>query len=251
MKLKGKVAIITGSARGIGKAYAIRLSEEGAKVVLGDILDTTPVQEEIESKGGEAMSLKLDVTDEKATEEMALKTVDRFGRIDILVNNAAMFATIEKKPFWEISSSEWDDVIRVNLKGTFLCCKAVFPQMKKQGSGKIINISSGTFYKGVPFFLHYVTTKGGIIAFTRAMSRELGDYGICVNAIAPGLTISDGVIENPSYTDEYNEMVVRERCIKRIETPEDLTGTVVFLASEDSDMITGQTIVVDGGAVFN
>ena len=251
MKLQGKVAIVTGGARGLGKAYALRLAEEGARVVVVDVLETGLVQKEIEAKGGEALALQMDVTDEKGTEEMAQKTIDRFGRIDILINNAAMFASISKKPFYDISGSEWDQVIGVNLKGTFLCSKAVYPQMEKQGKGKIINVSSGTFYKGIPFFLHYVTTKGGVIAFTRALAREVGDQGICVNAIAPGLTVSDGTAENPSYTDDYYKATVNTRCIKKIETPEDLTGTIVFLASDDSNMITGQTIVVDGGAVFN
>ena len=251
MKLQGKVAIVTGGARGLGKAYAMRMAEEGAKLVIVDILDTRPVQEDIEAKGGEALALQTDVTDEKGTEEMVRKAVEHFGKIDILVNNAAMFASISKKPFYDISGSEWDQVISVNLKGTFLCSKAVYPQMEKQGKGKIINVSSGTFYKGIPFFLHYVTTKGGVIAFTRALAREVGDQGICVNAIAPGLTVSDGTAENPSYTDDYYKATVNTRCIKKIETPEDLTGTIVFLASDDSNMITGQTIVVDGGAVFN
>ncbi len=251
MKLQGKVAIVTGGARGLGKAYAMRMAEEGAKLVIVDILDTRPVQEDIEAKGGEALALQTDVTDEKGTEEMVRKAVEHFGKIDILVNNAAMFASISKKPFYDISGSEWDQVIGVNLKGTFLCSKAVYPQMEKQGKGKIINVSSGTFYKGIPFFLHYVTTKGGVIAFTRALAREVGDQGICVNAIAPGLTVSDGTAENPSYTDDYYKATVNTRCIKKIETPEDLTGTIVFLASDDSNMITGQTIVVDGGAVFN
>jgi len=251
MKLQGKVAIITGGARGLGKAYAMRMAEEGAKLVVADVLDTRPVQKDIEAKGGEVLALQTDVTDEKGTEEMARKAVDRFGGIDILVNNAAMFASIEKKPFYDISASEWDQVISVNLKGTFLCSKAVYPQMKKQGKGKIINVSSGTFYSGIPFFLHYVTTKGGVIAFTRALAREVGDHGICVNAIAPGLTVSDGTEESPSYTEDSYKTTANTRCIKKIEMPEDLTGTIVFLASEDSDMITGQTIVVDGGAVFN
>jgi len=251
MKLQGKVAIVTGGARGLGKAYALRLAEEGAKVVVVDVLETGPVQKEIEAKGGEALALQTDVTDEKGTEEIAQKTVDCFGSIDILINNAAMFASIKKKSFFDISASEWDEVIGVNLKGTFLCSKAVYPQMKKQGKGKIINVSSGTFYNGIPFFLHYVTTKGGVIAFTRALAREVGDYGICVNAIAPGLTISDGTEESSSYSDDYYQANANRRCIKKIEMPEDLTGTIVFLASEDSDMITGQTIVVDGGAVFN
>jgi NAD(P)-dependent dehydrogenase (short-subunit alcohol dehydrogenase family) len=251
MKLQGKVAIVTGGARGLGKAYAIRLAEEGAKVVVVDVLDTGSVQEEIEARGGEALALQTDVTDEKGTEDMAKKAVERFGKIDILINNAALFVGIKKKSFYEISESEWDQVIAVNLKGTFLCSKAVYPQMKKQRKGKIINVSSGTFYNGVPFFLHYVTSKGGVIAFTRALAREAGDHGICVNAIAPGLTVSDGMKEIPSYSDDYYQENANRRCIKKIEMPEDLTGTIVFLASEDSDMITGQTIVVDGGGVFN
>jgi NAD(P)-dependent dehydrogenase (short-subunit alcohol dehydrogenase family) len=251
MKLKGKVAIVTGGARGLGKAYALRLAEEGAKLVVVDVLDTGPVKKDIEAKGGEALALQTDVTDEKGTEEMAKKTVERFGKIDILINNAALFASISRKSFFDISGSEWDDVIGVNLKGPFLCSKAVYPQMKKQGKGKIINVSSGTFFKGIPFFLHYVTTKGGVIAFTRALAREVGEHGICVNTIAPGLTASDGTAENPAYTDDYYKANINTRCIKKMAMPEDLTGTIVFLASEDSDMITGQTIVVDGGAVFN
>ena len=251
MKLQGKVGIVTGGAQGLGKAYALRLAEEGAKLIVVDVLDTGPVKKDIETMGGEALALQTDVTDEKGTEEMARKAVERFGKIDILINNAAMYASISKKSFFDISVSEWDQVIGVNLKGTFLCSKAVFPQMKKQGKGKIINVSSGTFYKGIPFFLHYVTTKGGVIAFTRALAREVGDHGICVNTIAPGLTVSDGTAENPSYTDDYYKATVNTRCIKKIEMPEDLTGTIVFLSSEDSDMITGQTIVVDGGSVFN
>jgi NAD(P)-dependent dehydrogenase (short-subunit alcohol dehydrogenase family) len=251
MKLKGKVAIITGGARGIGKAYSLRLVKEGASVVIADILDGTPLQKEIEKMGGSALALKIDVSDEKSTMDMAQKTIERFGRIDILINNAAVFVNLGKKPFFEISEEEWDRVMAINLKGTFLCCKAVYPQMKKQGKGKIINISSSTFFGGVPYFLHYVASKGGIIALTRALAREVGDDGICVNVVAPGLTLSEAVRGNPMYPEEQLKIVASGRCFKRDELPDDLTGTIIFLASDDSDFITGQTIVVDGGLVFH
>ena len=251
MKLKGKVAIITGGARGLGKAYALRLAEEGAQIVISDILDAIKVKQEIEERGGEALALYTDVSNEESTKEMARKTIERFGRIDILINNAAIFASLGKKPFYEISSEEWDQVLEINLKGTFLCCKAVYPHMKKQGKGKIINVSSSTFFAGVRYFIHYVVSKGGIIALTRALAREVGDDGICVNAIAPGLTISDAVRGNPMYPEGYLKVVASGRCFKRDELPEDLTGSIVFLASDDSDFITGQTVVVDGGSVFH
>jgi len=251
MKLKGKVAIITGGARGIGKAYALRLAEEGAHIVVADIVDGTEVVEEISRKGGEAITVHADVTDEESVNAMARSAVERFGRIDILVNNAGLFTALGKKPFYEISSDEWDRVLAVNLKGIFHCCKAVYPQMKKQGKGKIINVSSGTVYQGVPFFLHYVSSKGGVIALTRCLAREVGNDGICVNTIAPGLTVSEGVVGNPMYPEASLKMVAGGRCFKRDEVPEDLTGTIVYLASDDSDFVTGQSIVVDGGSALN
>ncbi len=251
MKLKDRVAIVTGGARGLGRAYALCLAGEGAKVVVVDVLDGTRVKKEIESTGGEALALQADVSDEESTLEMARRTVDRFGRIDILINNAAIFASIFKKPFYEISSQEWDDVIRVNLKGIFLCCKAIYPQMKKQGKGKIINISSGTFFRGLPHFIHYVTSKGGVIGFTRALAREVGDAGICVNAIAPGYTPSEALIEKPQDSEEFVRAIISNRCFKRDERPEDLTGAILFLSSDESDFITGQTLVGDGGIAFH
>lgn len=251
MRLKDKIAIITGGAQGLGKAYAKRLSEEGAKVVIADILDGKALQQEIEERGGEALALYTDVSDEQSVEEMVTKTTERFGRIDILINNAAVFANIKLKPFFELSAQEWDQLMQVNLKGTFLCCKAVYPQMKKQGSGKIINVSSGTFFKGMPYFIHYVTSKGGIIAFSRALAREVGDNGISVNVIAPGYTLSDTLLETPMLDEKMNTAMLGTRCFKRDELPEDLTGTIVFLASDESDFITGQTIVVDGGSVLH
>ncbi len=251
MRLHDKVVIVTGGARGIGKAYALRVVEEGAKVVIADILETKDVQRIIEEKGGEALGLHTDVAEEESTQEMARRTIERFGRIDILINNAAIFANIVKKPFYKITAKEWDEVIRVNLKGIFLCCKAVYPQMKKQGKGKIINVSSSTFFIGIPNLVHYVTSKGAIVAFTRALARELGNDGICVNAIAPGFTVSEAVQGNPTFPEQSHQVAVNSRCFKRDERPEDLLGTIVFLASDESDFITGQTIVVDGGGVLH
>ena len=156
-----------------------------------------------------------------------------------------------KKPFYELSGQEWDDVIRVNLKGTFLCCKAVYPQMKKQGRGKIINISSGTWFKGATHFIHYVTSKAGVVGLTRALAREIGVDGISVNAVAPGFTLSEAVRERPMDTGEAVRAIAESRCFKRDEQPEDLVGTILFLSSEESDFITGQTIVVDGGSAMH
>ena len=250
MRLKGKVAIITGAARGLGRAYALRLAKEGAKVVVADILDGKETVDAVGAQGGEALYIKTDVTSEESTQEMARKTIERFGRIDILVNNAALFADLVKKPFWEIPAAEWDKVMAVNLKGPFLCSKAVYPQMKKQGKGKIINVASGAFYKGLPHFLHYVVSKGGNVAITRSMAREVGDAGINVNTIAPGYTETEFLKKNPQDPPEVIRMASAMRCIRRPETPEDLTGAVVFLSSDDSDFITGQTIIVDGGSAF-
>ncbi len=251
MRLKGKVAIVTGAAQGLGGAYVIRLFEEGAKVVIADILDAKKVKGAIEERGGEVLTLPTNVSDEESTKEMAQKTIERFGRIDILINNAAISAGIKTKPFYEVSAKEWDEVMKVNLKGAFLCSKAVYPQMKKQRKGKIVNVSSGTFFKGIPLFIHYVTSKGGIVAFTRALARELGDDGICVNAIAPGYTITDVMREKPMFNQEFHRSVINSRCIKREEQPQDVTGTIVFLSSDESDFITGQTIIVDGGSVLH
>jgi NAD(P)-dependent dehydrogenase (short-subunit alcohol dehydrogenase family) len=251
MKLKGRVAIITGGARGIGKAFALRLAEEGARIVIADVLDGAGVTKEIAGKGGEAIAVRTDVSSEESTKAMARTVIEQFGRIDILVNNAGVFANLGRKPFVEISSEEWDHVLGINLKGMFHCCKAVYPQMKKEGKGKIINVCSSTFFEGVPYFIHYVSSKGGIIAFTRALAREVGDDGIRVNAIAPGLTVSEIVRESSMYPEEYLKMSAAGRCFKRLEVPEDLTGTVLFLASDDSDFVTGQTIVVDGGKTFH
>jgi NAD(P)-dependent dehydrogenase (short-subunit alcohol dehydrogenase family) len=247
MRLAGKVAIVTGGARHIGAAYCRTLAREGAAVVIADILDGNAVAEDIRSKGGNALALKIDVSKEGDTNRMAVETVNAFGRIDILINNAAIFINIQRHPFYEISADEWDRVSAVNIKGPFLCAKAVFAQMKEQKYGKIINISSSTAYWGTPNFLHYVASKAALIGMTRSLAREVGDYGICVNAIAPGLVEHEGQNAPQALT----ELQLKARSIKRLQTPEDLLGTLVFLASPDSDFMTGQTIVVDGGSIMH
>jgi len=249
--LDGRVAIVTGAARGIGRACALRLAGEGARLVIADVLDGTGVVQEITAEGGEALYVRTDVASEESVKEMVRAAMERFGRIDILVNNAGVFANLGKKRLTEISTQEWDQVLGTNLKGMFHTCKAVYPEMKKQGKGKIITITSSTFFEGVPHFLHYVSSKGGVIGFTRALAREAGDDNICVNAVAPGLTASEAVKGSAMYPEEYLKTAAAGRSLKRIEVPEDLTGTILFLASDDSDFITGQTIIVDGGKVFH
>ena len=248
MRLQDKVAIVTGSAQGIGRVYARRLASEGARVVVTDVLDGEPAADEIRKQGGDALALRTDVTDEKSVGEMAKTTAERFGQIDILVNNAALFGNIQRSPFDQLSVEEWDRVMAVNVKGLFLCARAVLPYMKSQKSGRIINISSGTVLQGTPMFLHYVTSKGAVVAFTRALAKEVGEFGITVNSIAPGHTLSDAVKRRGPKVDEHTVAV---RSIKRSQVPEDLAGTVVFLSSEDSAFITGQMIVVDGGSSFH
>jgi NAD(P)-dependent dehydrogenase (short-subunit alcohol dehydrogenase family) len=246
VRLAGRVAIVTGGARHIGARYCRSLAEEGAAVVIADIVDGAGVVQQIESAGGKAMALAVDVSREQDVDRMATEAVKAFGRIDILVNNAAIFIAVQRHPFFEISAEEWDRVSAVNIKGPFLCSKAVFAQMKEQRSGKIINISSSTAFWGTPNFLHYVTSKAALIGMTRSLAREVGEFDICVNAIAPGLVEHEGQNAPKALT----ELQLKERSIKRLQTPEDLLGTLIFLASPDSDFMTGQTLVVDGGSVF-
>ena len=246
MRLEGKVAVVTGGARNIGAFYSRHLAAEGARVVVADVLDGSKVVKEIEKAKGQAIALKVDVSKEEDTVRMAEKTVKRFGRIDILVNNAAIFLSINRRPFYDLSAEEWDQLSSVNIKGPFLCAKSVFPQMSKQKSGKIINISSTTALAGTPMFLHYVTSKAALIGMTRAMAREVGKFGICVNAIAPGLVDHEG----QTVPKEFTEFQLKARSFKRLQTPDDLTGTLVYLASSDSDFVTGQTLVVDGGSIL-
>ena len=244
-RLTDKVAIVTGGGKGLGRAFCFGLVNEGARVVMAvHRLDeeATQAAKEIEAKGG--YTLEVDVTKEEDTHRMVDEAVKRFGRIDILVNNAAMLRGITREPFMEIPVAEWDKLMTVNLKGVFLCCRAVFPQMKKQGKGKIINLASETAFTGSNHLIHYVTSKGGIISFTRALAREVGQYGIYVNAVAPGFTDTES---SRSLIDDITRYDVSLTPLRRLEQPKDLVGAVIFLASDESDFITGQTLVVDGG----
>ena len=246
-RLDDKVAIVTGGARNIGAVYARALAAEGARVVVADVLDGAPAARAIEEAGGQAVSVEVDVSREGDTLRMTETAMDAFGRIDILVNNAAIYLSINRRPFYEISAEEWDRVTAVNIKGVFLCAKAVFPHMRDQGGGKIINISSNTVMAGTPDFLHYIASKSALVGMTRSMARELGTHGINVNAIAPGLVEHEG----QTVPGEISASRVRARSIQRRQTPEDLTGALLYLASPDSDFVTGQTLVVDGGDLLH
>ena len=248
MRLKDKVAIVTGAAQGIGAAYARGLAKEGAAVAIVDILDPTAVAKEIVGNDGRALPLVVDVSDEKQTRDMAQKVAETFGHIDILVNNAAVYGTIVRKPFEEITVEEWDKIMAVNVRGIFLCVKAVAPYMKARKRGKIVNVTSSTFFKGNENFLHYVSSKGAVVAMTRSLARELGDYNINVNAIAPGQTMSEANMKRGEETDARSLQI---RLLKRRLLPEDLVGTVIYLSSSDSDMMTGQVLLVDGGTAFH
>ena len=249
-KLDERVAIITGAAQGIGAAYARKLAAEGARLILADVLDSRSLIEEIEStyQGAETAAMIVDVSDEAQVNEMVAKTVEKFGKLDILISNAAIFASISHKPFVDIQVEDWDRLMEVNVKGPWLCAKAAVPEMRKNGYGKIVNIASGTLFKGAPNFLHYVTSKGAVLAMTRSMSREVGGYGICVNSLAPGLTMSEGVLRNEDSL-EGRDANMHSRAFKRYQEPDDLTGAMLFLVSSDSDFMTGQCMVVDGGSV--
>jgi NAD(P)-dependent dehydrogenase (short-subunit alcohol dehydrogenase family) len=248
MRLKDKVAIVTGAARGIGAAFAVGFAKEGATIVIGDIRDGQSTVAAVEKAGSKALYVKTDVTKQDQCNALAKTAADRLGSVDILVNNAGTLVTI--KPFWEVTTDEWMEIMATNTLGPFHCTKAVFPYMKDRG-GKIINISSCTIFEGVPGLPHYISSKGAVMAFTRGMARELGDYNINVNSIAPGFTHSEGGDEfdkNKKFPAvPLDEIQMPLRCIKRPSYPQDLVGTAVFLASDDSRLITGQLIVHDGG----
>ena len=248
--LGGRVAIITGGARGIGKAIALACAAEGAAVLIADVDEAlaTATAAEVEERGGVALALHTDISDAASVEAMAVAAVERFGRIDILVNNAAMMAQLPRQPFHAIPEEQWDRVMAVNVKGPWLCIRAVVPIMRKRRYGRIVNLSSDMILSGVPGMLHYVASKGALTAMTRSLARELGPDGICVNAIAPGFTTTEAAM---AHGQEAAERSIRTRAIPRAQTPEDVTGTVVYLASSASDFVTGQLLVVNGGAVLH
>jgi 3-oxoacyl-[acyl-carrier protein] reductase len=253
MRLEDKVTIITGAAHGIGKAYARRFAEEGAHVVIADIdaRGGEATAKAILDSGGSAWARATDVRSFPDVQGLMRETVEKFGRVDTLLNNAAIYVTekLWKGPVEDLEPHEWDRVMEVNLKGVFLCSKAAIPIMKRQRAGKIINIASGTFFSGSGNMPHYTTAKGGVVALTRVMARQLGEFGINVNCMTPGSTMSE-----ESVSDEVlkrREGSVDKRAFRRIETPADIVGTAVFLASADSDFVTGQLLVVEGGGIMH
>jgi NAD(P)-dependent dehydrogenase (short-subunit alcohol dehydrogenase family) len=250
MRLRDKIAVITGGAAGIGNAYARRFLAEGACVVVADIAEAPAAAEKL-GAADRVLGVPTDVAIAASVRAMVESTVARFGRIDVLVNNAAVFATLKPRPFDEISEAEWDRVMAVNVKGVWNCARAVAPRMRAQGGGRIVNVASAIVAKGTALLLHYVTSKGAVVAMTRALARELGPSGITVNAVAPGLILSDTVQANPDITGFQLDTIMQARSLKREAFPVDVEGTVVFLASDDSAFMSGQTLIVDGGSVFS
>lgn len=249
-RLDGRVAIVTGAAQGIGAAFARALAGEGASVAVADLDSGAKVVAEIEAAGGAAIDVPTDVADEAACARMVGAAVEAFGGLDVIVNNAAVFTSVERKPFTDIPVEEWDRVMAVNVRGVWLCCKAAVPEMRKRKYGKIVSICTGRIFKGSPFFLHYDASKAAVLGITRSLARELGGDNICVNAIAPGSTMSENVLKRTNWMGGNPAQTVATRALKREETPEDLVGACVYLASADSDFVTGQTIVVDGGSAM-
>lgn len=250
-RLEQRVAIVTGAAQGIGAIYAAALAGEGAKVLIADILDGEATAAKIRDGGGDARYIRTNVSDAASVGEMVEAAISAWGRLDILVNNAAIWASLRAKPFEEITVEEWDRVMAVNVRGPFLAARAAVPHMRQAGYGRIVNIASGTAYKGTPNFLHYVTSKGAVLSMTRAIAREVGGSGITVNTLAPGLVLSEQVVASPELLETLSAPVLASRAIKRDQVPEDLIGPLLFLVSDDSAFMTGEVTVIDGGSVMH
>lgn len=249
--LEGRTAIVTGGAHGLGRVFCESLARAGASVAVLDIADSDEAARSIDDETGRqaCFGIRADVSDEASVKAAVAAVLERTGRIDVLVNNAAVYSSLPLVSFADIDVALWDQVMAVNLRGMFLMVKHAGPAMIARKGGKIVNIASGTAYKGMPQMLHYVTSKGGVVAFTRALSRELGAHNICVNSLAPGLTLSDSIQANPEHIAFARDRVVASRAIQRDGYPQDLVGALLFLASSDSDFVTGQTIAVDGGSI--
>ena len=245
--LDGKIAVVTGAAQGIGRAIAAGLAADGARIVVADVQGAS----EAAAAWPDGIGLEVDVAAEVDVQRMVDETVARCGGLDILVNNAGLYASLAMRPFTEIPLDEWRRVMDVNVSSMFLTCRAAVPAMRERGGGKIVNISSGTPFRGVPFLLHYVTSKGAIVALTRALAKELGKDGIHVNCVAPGFTMSDGVKSHPEVIEKLRDVSVASRTLQRDQVPDDVVGAVVFLCTPAADFITGQTMVIDGGQYFH
>jgi NAD(P)-dependent dehydrogenase (short-subunit alcohol dehydrogenase family) len=245
--LGGKVAVVTGGSQGIGRAIADGLAREDARVVVADLQGADAAA----AAYADGVGLTVDVAAEDDVARMVGEVVERCGGIDILVNNAGLYASLAMRPFTEIPLDEWRRVMDVNVASMFLTTRAIVPVMRERGGGKIVNISSGTPFRGVPFLLHYVTSKGAIVAMTRALAKELGKDAIHVNCVAPGFTMSDGVLAEPEVIEKLRDVSIAARTLQRDQVPEDVVGAVVFLCSPGADFITGQTMVIDGGQYFH
>lgn len=245
--LDGKVALVTGASQGIGRAIAEGLADAGARIVIADLNGAEQAAEAFT----DGVGIMADVADEKGVQRLVDQAVERCGTIDILVNNAGLYASLEMRSFEQIPLDEWRRVMDVNVASMFLMCRSVVPIMRAHGGGKIVNISSGTPFRGVPFLLHYVTSKGAIVAFTRALAKEVGKDAVLVNCVAPGFTMSAGVEAHPEVVEKLRDVSVSARTLQRDQLPEDVVGAVVYLSGPGSDFVTGQTIVIDGGQTFH
>ncbi len=251
MQLDGKSILVTGAASGIGRAIALALARRGASVAVADLREPNDTVQAIRDGGGTALGLTTDISDPAQVRVMVESTLAAFGRIDGLVNNAGIYSSIVPKPFEDIDIDEWRRLFEVNVFGLMSCCQAVVPHMKAAGGGKIVNIISGTPFKGIPFMLHYVASKGAVLGMTRSLARELGPSKILVNGVAPGFTLSEAVLDNQAQISKLREVSRNARSLARDQVPEDVTGAVCFLLSDGADFITGQTMLVDGGSHFN
>lgn len=251
MRLEGKVAIVTGGASGLGRAIALRYASEGAKVVIADLGDAEPVVAEATKAGGDAVASRTDIADEAAVRRLIDLAVGRFGTVDILVNNAAVASTLKLTPFEKLTVAEWRHVAEVNMIGTFICIREVAAIMRAKESGSIINFASGTAFKGTPGMLHYTATKGAIISMTRVLAQELGSSFVRVNAISPGYILTEGNLGNKAFLDDQSAKAIQGRAIKRAGYPADLVGGALFLASDESEFVTGQILAIDGGSVYH
>jgi NAD(P)-dependent dehydrogenase (short-subunit alcohol dehydrogenase family) len=245
--LDGKVAVVTGAAQGIGRAIADGLAAQGARIVVADLRGAEEAAQSFD--GGVAIT--VDVSKEDDVQRLVDEAVIECGGVDILVNNAGLYASLEMRPFDQIPLDEWRQVMDVNVASMFLTCRAVVPVMRDRGGGRIVNISSGTVFRGVPFLLHYVTSKGAIVAFTRALAKELGKDKVLVNCVAPGFTMSAGVEAHPEVIEKLRDVSVAARTLQRDQLPEDVVGAVIYFCGPGSDFVTGQTIVIDGGQTFH